>query len=89
MFLDLGPDPEGDPEIMMILEMCQEIDPKIDVKNVKMKEEKNNVFSGDGYFGFTFCFCWKNLVVAKMNFIQHGSYSFIFTLPIYLYIFII
>ena len=41
-FIALDQDPEADPEVVIILETCQEIYPKIDVENVKIKEEEKN-----------------------------------------------
>ena len=51
-------DPEQDPEeqVLIILEIFREIDPEMDVENIKMKEETRNKLSGNGHFGFTFLF---------------------------------
>ena len=55
-FMDPDRDPEADPEVLMISRISQEIDPEIDMENVKLKEEMKCRLNGDGYFGFTFSF---------------------------------
>ena len=87
-------DPDEDPEeeVLIILEMFREIDPEIDMENTKMKEERRNRLSGNGYFGFTFFFsitfvCCRNSVVAKWGFYQYTSHVCMFTSLIYLFSF--
>ena len=55
-FMDPDRDPEADPEVLMISVTSQEIDPEIDVENMKLKEAMKCRLSGDAYFGFTFSF---------------------------------
>lgn len=54
--IDPVQDLEEDQEVWIILEVFQEIDPEIDMENMKMKEKEKNRLSGNGYFGFTFSF---------------------------------
>ena len=51
-------DPKQDPEekVHTITEMSREMDPEIDMENMKLKEETRNRLSDHGYFGFTFSF---------------------------------
>ena len=52
----VDPDQDAEKKVLIILEIFQEIDPEIDMENMKMKEETRNSLSGNGYFGFTFLF---------------------------------
>ena len=58
-------DPGTDPDALMISGTSQAIDLKMDMENIKIKEERKNMLVGVGYFGFTFSFFFQQHLHAE------------------------